>query len=453
MVNLDVLIVGAGTAGEYATGYAIGNGRSVGMVERGPVGGACIFNACIPTKALVHAARTYTKMRHADFFGLPVLAEAAQYAKVKSFKDSIVAGIATGRDERWIKQGVQVFKGSARFVSPHGIVVGDQEITASKIIISTGSSPAGPPIPGLKESGFITNVEAMQMERLPERLVIIGGGAVGVEFAHVFATFGASVYIVEMLDRLLATEDADISAAATEALRRKGVSVLTSAKVSGVTTASSSKIVNLVRADGTPEDVECDEILVAAGRRPNIEDLHLPAAGVEATKRGITVDGSLQTSVPHIWAAGDVTGTHLFTYVAGEQGKTAALNATTDVRRELEYQVLPRSIFCEPEGASVGLTESQAREQGYEVRSGTFKYADLTRAIVSGETEGFIKVVADGTSGLILGGNIIGSEASTLIHEIAVAMAARATAADVGNLLHSYPTYSEGVRYACQAVR
>ena len=274
----------------------------------------------------------------------------------------------------------------------------------------------------------------------------------GVEFAHIFSTFGAKVYIVEMLDRLLAAEDEDISAAAAEALRGKGVSVLTSAKVSGVTAASSHKIVRLQKADVTPEDVECDEILVAAGRSPNIQDLELPAAGVAATTRGITVDASLQTSVPHIWAAGDVTGTHLFTYVAGEQGKTSALNATTDVRRQLEYQVLPRSIFCEPEVASVGLTESQARGKGFEVRSGTFKYADLTRAIVSGETEGFIKVVADGTSGLILGGHIFGSEASTLIHEIAIAMAARATASDVGNVLHSYPTYSEGVRYACQAV-
>ncbi len=451
MVNLDVLIIGAGTAGEYAAGYATGNGRSVGMVERGAVGGACIFNACIPTKALIHAARTYKKMKNADFYGLPTFKEEADYKNVKAFKDKIIAGIGTGRDERWTKRGVQIFRGSARFKSPNEIMVADEIINAKKIIITTGSSPVAPPVPGLKETGYITNIEALELEKVPERLVIIGGGAVGVEFAGIFSAFGAQVHIVEMMSHILAAEDEEISSAIEESLGKQGILVSTAVKVVEIKNASSGKLVKVQEADGTEKELECNEVLVATGRRPNIEELNLPAAGIEAGKRGITVDASLQTNVSHIWAAGDVSGTYLFTYVAGEQGKTAALNATSENRKELDYGVLPRATFCDPEVASVGLTEKQAREQGYKVKVGKFNYADLTRSIITGETGGFIKIIAEEGSGRILGGHIIGSEASTLIHEIAVAMAGGVMVPHVGNLLHSYPTFSEGVRYACQA--
>ena len=451
MVHLDVLVIGGGTAGEYAAGYSMGDGRSVGLAERTAVGGSCIFNACIPTKALVHAARTYRKLKHADFYGLPTVTEAAQYHRVKAFKDGIVERIATGRDKRWVNRGVQVFKGVARFQSAREVVVGDDAIHAEKILITTGSSPAAPPIPGLATTGFITNIEAMELGQLPERVVIIGGGAVGVEFSQILSTFGAEVHIVEMMDHLLAAEDMDVSSAIEESLGEDGIAVHTSVKVNEVKTSVSGKVVSVETADGKKKDLECDEILVATGRKPNIEDLDLAAAGVEFTRRGITVDASLQTSVPHIWAAGDVTGAHLFTYVAGEQGKTAALNATTGATTELDYRVLPRSTFCTPEVASVGLTEKQAMEDGHKVKVGRFNYADLTRSIVTGESTGFIKVVVDEETGRLLGGHIVGSEASTMIHEVAVAMATGATASQVGNMLHSYPTLSEGVRYACQA--
>ncbi len=452
MANLDVLVVGGGTSGERAASYALGDGRSVGMVEKGAVGGACIFNACIPTKALVHAARAYKQMQRADFYGLPVLTEAAEYRKVKGFKDRIVTDIGTGRDESWLKRGGQLFRGTARFKSPHEVVVEDTVIHARSIIISTGSLPAAPPIPGLGETGYITNLEAMELDTVPERLAIIGGGPVGVEFAQVFSAFGARVHIVEMMPRLLAPEDEEISFALEDSLRSSGVLISTSVKVHGVRSASSGKLLTVQKEDGSEEELECDEIMVATGRRPNMEELDLPAAGVETTKRGITVDASMQTSAPHIWAIGDVTGTYLFTYVAGDQARVAALNATSGSRKEMDYSVLPRSTFCDPEVASVGLTENQAREQGYRVKAGSFNYADLTRPIVMGETEGFIKIVAEEGSGRILGGHIIGSEASTLIHEIAVAMAAGASVSRVGDVLHTYPTFSEGIRYACQSL-
>lgn len=452
MVNLDVLIIGAGTAGEYAAGTAMQSVDSVGMIEKGPIGGDCIFHACMPTKALVLAARTYKKMRTAGFYGLPGLDKAANYRDVKAFKDRIVHGIGTGRDERWVKRGIRLFRGNARFVSPHEVAVADEVVKADEIIVATGSMPAIPPIPGLQETGYITNIEALELESVPERLAIIGGGPIGVEFAQIFAAFGSKVHIYEALDRIMIGEDEDISNAMIGFFSKQGISVSTSMTVSEVRASGSGKLVVVRDANGQETREEYDEILVATGRKPAISDLNLEAAGIGSTKKGITIDSSLQTNVPHIWAAGDVTGAFLFTYVAGEQGKIAATNASRNERQEIKYDVLPRATFCDPEVASVGWTERQARESGYRLKVGSFDYANLTRPIVADETEGFVKIVAEEDSGRILGGHIVGAEASTLIHEIAAAMVGGVGAADIGNTLHAYPTLSEGVRYACQAI-
>ena len=452
MVKLDILIIGAGTAGEYAAGTAIQAADSVGMIERGLVGGDCIFHACIPTKAMVHAARTYKKMKNANFYGLPTVDKVANYKNVKAFKDRIISGIGTGRDERWVKSGIKLFRRNARFVSPIEVAVADEIIKADKIIIATGSMPSVPPIRGLKEAGYITNIEALELESVPERLAIIGGGPIGVEFAQIFSAFGAKVHVYEALDRILIGEDEEISQAMIGFFTKQGISVSTSVMVNEVRSTSSGKLIVFKDADGREESAEYNEILVATGRKPAIDDLNLAAAGIETSKRGITVDASLQTNVPHIWAAGDVTGTFLFTFVAGEQGKTAVMNATSTKRKELRYDILPRATFCDPEVASVGLTERQARDLGYRVKVGKFEYANLTRPITSDETDGFIKIVADEDSGHILGGHIVGVEASSLIHEVAAAMAGGVTVSDIGNTLHAYPTLSEGVRYACQAI-
>jgi pyruvate/2-oxoglutarate dehydrogenase complex dihydrolipoamide dehydrogenase (E3) component len=451
MAKVDILIIGAGTAGEYAAGTAKQYTDSVGMIEKGPVGGDCIFHACIPTKALVHAARAYKKMKTADFYGLPTLGDVAEYKKVKAFKDSIISGIAAGRDERWVKQGIQLFRGDARFVSANRVKVGDEVVEAGKIIIATGSMPAVPPIPGLKEAGYITNIEALNLEDIPQRLAIIGGGPIGVEFCQIFNSFGSRVHIYEGLDRILSGEDEEISRAVLGLFEKQGISVSTSVKVKGVEPTGQGKLVVTESADGREAKSEYDEILVATGRKPAIDHLELLAAGIESGKRGVTVNESLQTNLPHVWAAGDVTGTFLFTFVAGEQGKTAVMNAIGGEHISLNYDVLPRATFCDPEVASVGLTERQSREKGYKVKTGKFDYAGLTRAIVSNETEGFIKIVAEEGSGRILGGHIVGAEASSLIHEVAAAMAGGLSVSLIGNTLHAYPTLSEGVRYACQA--
>ncbi len=452
MADYDIIIIGSGAAGEYAASYAAGDGRKVALVEKDRVGGSCVFTACIPTKAMIEAARAYKAARRADHYGLPALREMADYSSVKAWKDRLIAGIGAGRDERMEKRGVEVVKGTARFLSAGEIAVGDIRFRAANFIIATGSEPAAPPVPGLEEAGYLTNATALQLDCVPERLAVIGGGPVGVEFTQIFSAFGAVVTIIEMADRIVSGEDEDISRALTDSLAGQGVKISTGAKLTGVERSADGRILTLEDREGEKKTLECDAILLAAGRKPVMKELDLEAAGVKTYRKGIEVDAFLRTSVPHIRAVGDVNGTSYFTYVANAQGETAALDATTSKLHELRYDILPRATFCDPEIGSVGLTEAQAKERGYKVATGRFDYADLTRPIITGETGSFIKIVAEASSGKILGGHIIGSDASALIHEIAAAMKGNLTAVDIGDVLHAYPTLSEGVRYACEAV-
>ena len=451
MEKVDLLIIGGGTAGETAARTAVGNIGSVAVIEKEKVGGDCIYNACIPTKALVHSARVNKRRRSADFFGLPDCDVKADYSRVKEAKDSIINGIAKDRDTKLEARGVILFRGQARFRNPHEVEVGDTLIKADRIIIATGSAPAVPPIPGLADTGFITNVEALQLTEVPARLAIIGGGAVGVEFAQIFSSFGAHVTIFEAAERILAVEDEDISSEATRLYGKRGIEVLTSAAVNEIKADGKFKVISGRKADGGNFSLTFDEILVATGRRPVLDRLNLKDAGVDFTRKGIIVERTLRTSSPHIWAAGDVTGIAMFTFVAWEQGRLAVDNAVNGASGKLDYTVLPHATFSDPEIAGVGMTEAQAIKTGYKVKTGKFAFADITRAIVADETDGFIKVITDAQSGHILGGHIIGAEASSLIHEIAAAMAGGITARKIADTFHAFPTLSEGVRYACQA--
>ncbi|MDV2989893.1 MAG: NAD(P)/FAD-dependent oxidoreductase [Dehalogenimonas sp.] len=453
MDSVELLIIGGGTAGETAAGKAIGAVNSIAVVEQDRVGGDCVYNACIPTKVLVHAARVYKRMNNAAFFGLPDADVRADYAKVKAAKDDFINNISQGRDRKLEAKGVRLYRGQARFRSPHEVEVGDTLIRADKIIITTGSAPSVPPIPGLAETGYLTNVTALQLEQIPERIAIIGGGAVGVEFAQIFNAFGGQVHIIESADRLLANEDADISSTARVLFEKAGIKVSAAVKISKIETTASGKLISGVDGKGQEFQEVFSEILVATGRRPVLDDLNLKDAGVDFTRKGIMVNDNLRTSAGHIWAAGDVTGIALYTFVAWEQGGVAVENALNNSGRSLNYDILPHATFSDPEIAGVGLTEQAAKEQGFKVSTGTFNYADLTRAMAADETEGFIKIIAESGTGRILGGHIIGNEASSLIHEVAAAMIRKATIQDIGGTFHAFPTLSEGVRYACQAAQ
>ena len=451
MTEVDVLVIGGGTAGEYAAGTLLEFDRSVAIVDHSKVGGDCIFHACIPTKTLANSARLYEKIKAAEFYGLPGVNEEADYAKVKDYKDRVIAPIGEGRAESWRKKGAAVLHDTARFRSPTLIEVGSESVKAEQTIVCTGSTPAIPPIAGLAESGYITNIEALELTRLPASLGIIGGGPIGIEFGQIFSTFGCEVTIYELAPHILPLEDEEISSACEQSIRDRGIRVRTEVKVVSVERTADGRSLTFENKEGRQTRAMHSEILVATGRQARLTELNLDAAGVEHDRKGIKVDRTHRTTTPNIWAAGDVTGGRMFTYVAGEQGKLAALNCMDGGNREIDYDVFPRATFGNPEVASVGLTERQAREQGWDVEIGRFEYANLTRGILTGEKEGFFKIVSEQGSGKLLGGHIIGAEASTLIHELAMAMKANVPASDVGNLLHVYPTWAEGVRYACQA--
>ncbi len=452
LTEVDVLVIGGGTAGEYAAGTLLGSGKSVAIVDHSRIGGDCIFHACIPTKTLATTARLYEKMKAAESYGLPGASTAADYARVKAYKDRVIAPIGEGRSESWRKKGAAVLHDMARFKSPTVVEVGPEIVKAEQTIICTGSTPAMPPISGLAEAGYITNVEALELTKLPTSLGIIGGGPIGIEFGQIFSTFGCEVTIYELAPHVLPLEDEEISSACEESIRNRGIKVHTEVKIVHVERSTDGKSLTFENKQGRQTTATHSEIMVATGRQAHLTELNLAAAGVEHDHKGIKVDGTHRTTTPNIWAAGDVTGGRMFTYVAGEQGKVAALNCMDGGNREINYDVFPRATFGNPEVASVGLTESQAREQGWSVDVGRFEYANLTRGIVADEKEGFFKIVSEQGSGKLLGGHIIGAEASTLIHEMAVAMKTGVPASAVGDLLHVYPSWAEGVRYACQAV-
>ncbi|MBI2857519.1 MAG: FAD-dependent oxidoreductase, partial [Chloroflexi bacterium] len=258
------------------------------------------------------------------------------------------------------------------------------------------------------------------------------------------------VTIFEASPRILANEDGELSDTAARLFGAQGIAVSAGVKIEEVRASHGAKVVSAREASGTEASTEFDEILVAVGRSPNVEDLDLGKAGVEYGKKGIRVDSAMRTSVPGIWAAGDVTETLQFTYVAWEQGEAAGWNATSKDARKVDYSILPRVTYCDPEVASVGMTEARSRDKGLQVKVGRWEYSSLPRAMVSGETEGLIKVIAEAGSGRILGGHIIGAQASILIHEIAAAMRGGITAEQIGKTVHAYPTFSEGVRWACK---
>ena len=272
------------------------------------------------------------------------------------------------------------------------------------------------------------------------------------EFANIFCTFGSQIHIYEALERIIAEEDEDISHAVVSLFANQGIVVTTSAKIEKIEKSAGGKLVITRSADGMLNKDEYDEILVAAGRRPDIDGLNLEATGIEFGRKGIVVDSSTRTNIPHIWAAGDVTGTAMFALIAREQGELAGANAARGERKVIKYDILPHVTFCDPEVASVGYTEQQAQAQGFKVKAGKYQFSRLDRTILSNEVDGFVKIVAEESTGLILGSHIMGFEASALIHEITIAMSGNLSVSEVGNTFHAFDTYSEAVRYACQSL-
>lgn len=409
---------------------------------------------CIPTKAMLRSAEVMQLVaREAHRFGVHVEGSVRfDLRQAVARKDAIVRGIIEGIYRDLEKNArVTFLKGHAAFLSDHEIEVDGRRYAAEKFILATGAQAGRPDIPGLEEAGYLTNYEALLLEELPDSLVVIGGGYVGVEFAQMYARFGTKVTLLQRRDHILPGEERELADLLADYLREEGVEIHTSAPVVQAGRENGYKVV-WAEVEGEARAFRAHEILLAAGRVPRTADLGLENAGVRTEGPRVVVDDELRTSAPHIWAIGDVTGGHMFTHVATYEGPYAALNAVRGLGRKVDYRVVPRAVFTSPTLASVGLTEARAREAGREVKVGTFPFAWSGRAKAIGDTRGKIKVVVDAESDEILGYHILGPWGNALIHEAVVAMYNHGTREPIVRSIHIHPTLSEAVKSAAKAV-
>jgi pyruvate/2-oxoglutarate dehydrogenase complex dihydrolipoamide dehydrogenase (E3) component len=451
METYDVFVIGGGGAGSECA-YRIGESKRfrVAMAEHDKLGGECNNYGCVPTKAMLAAAKLAHSFSRAEEFGIRIKGEIeVDFGKVMERVRRIVAHSTRYGAAPFTEIGVDVFLGpTASFTSPHELALDGQRIKARKVIVATGTDAAAPPIPGLADAGYWTNVQASNPPHLPSRIAILGAGPIGVEFAQIFARLGSKVTIIEALDRLLPPEDPDSGAAVAEAFDAEGITAITGAKVERVEMTGSTYRLHLAGA----RTVEADDLLVATGRTPRMKDLNTDAAGIDLDERGrpVLTEGLRSASARHVWVAGDATGELLFTHVATYEAGLVGETFLTGRARKRDYRVVPKVTFCEPEVASVGMTEQQAIEAGYEPSVGKLHFADNERAGIDGVPGGLAKVVADAKTGEVLGGHIVGAGAGEMIHEIVAIMAGRGKARAAGRAIHAYPTLSETVKGALE---
>ncbi len=448
--SFDVLILGCGSAGTTAAKRLRTDGRSVAVVEMDQPGGDCPLRACVPTKALLRSAGVYALLKRAGAFGIEAGTIGFDWARVMARKEEIIrqtgAGEAAGKLQG---QGIALFQGQASFQDDHSLRVAGQVLRGERILIAVGSLPAWPDIPGLDEVKPITSVEAVSMPQLPASMIIIGGGPVGCEFAHLFSTFGVKVMLLHKGDALLPREEPELSRVVAEALQENGVTLLAGAEVNQFRKEGTLKQARAT-VRGKARDLVAAEILVATGREARTAGLGLPAAGVATEGGRVRINDFLQTSAPHIYAAGDVCGPLMYTHFAHYQGRVAAANMFAATPARADYRVVPRVTFTEPPIAGVGLTEEQAHATGRDVRCALIDVDTLGKALVESEPKGLVKLVADAGSGEILGGHIAAAAAGEMIHEVVAAMAAHATVRDLAEAIHAFPNFAEGVKAAAR---
>lgn len=450
--DYDLLIIGTGSGGGVAAHLASKAGHKVALVEADTIGGECPNYGCVPTKALLQAADTLQVARNGARFGIKAQDIKVDWKAVQAWKDQAVEHTGAEEGDAFFKsEGIKVINGYAHFLDPWTVSVGSNRYRAKHFLIATGTMSAVPPIPGLKESGFLTYREAIALKQLPESIFVVGGGAIGTEFSELFNSFGVKVHIADLAPRLLAVEDPEAGELLTAVLEQKGVSVHTGVKVSRIHKEGTKRVVTF-EGNGQTHQVTVDSVLLASGKVPNT-DLGLENAGVKYNKRGITVNPYMQTSAPHIYAAGDVVGPYRFTHTAAYQSRLAAHNMFHREKKiKAKYYAVPRCVFTDPEIASVGVTEQQLKDKQYPYQVAGVPISVIGRANTSGVDTGFVKVLAT-KKGVLLGATIVSPRAGEMIQELTLAINHRMTARQVAETIHAFPTWGEAVRIACQKIK
>jgi dihydrolipoamide dehydrogenase len=448
-MDFDLIVIGSGPGGYHAAIRAASLGLKVACVERGDIGGVCLNVGCIPTKALLNVAHTLEAGAHATEFGVTFGAPSIDLAALEKWKAGIV-GRLTGGVKGLLKGAkVEVIAGEARFVGPHALRVGEREVSATAFIVATGSRPIA--IPGFEPDGerIVDSTGALLISEVPKRFMALGGSAIGLEFADIYAALGSEVTVVELMDRIVPTADADASAQLAAALSARGIILKTGTKALAQKRVKGGVEVTLEAKDGRQEQVTVDKLLVAVGRAPNGHGLGLEEIGVHVDARGYVPSGeTLQTNLPHIYAIGDVTRGPLLAHKAMKEGLVAAEHAAG---KRVAYDTLvPAVIYTNPELASVGMTEAEARAAGFEVRIGSFPLGASGRALTMGVSKGIVKLIGDAQTDLLLGAHIVGPGAGDLIAEMALAMEMGATLEDIAATQHPHPTLAEGMMEAAE---
>jgi pyruvate/2-oxoglutarate dehydrogenase complex dihydrolipoamide dehydrogenase (E3) component len=443
--DFDLAIIGGGSAGYAAARTASAEGLNTVVIEGGEeVGGLCILRGCMPTKALLYAAEVMHLASHPDPWGIRAEEVGFNFAQVMARKDTLIRGFADHRRQQ-LQEGKFIFlRAKAQFQDPHTLLLSTgRQIRARHFLIATGSVVAPPPLPKLQDLDYLNSDTALNLTRLPKSLIVLGGGAVAVEFAQFFARFGVRVTLIQRSAHVLHEFDADATIELERVFRREGLSLYTGTRLLDARRVGAQKEI-VFEHESLTHRVQADEVFFGLGRVPNVAGLGLEKIGVELESRRITTSARMKTSVPHIYAAGDCTGRHEIVHIAIQQGEVAAFNmAHPDRPKSMDYRLVTEVIFTEPQIASVGLTEKQAQVDDVPYLAAKYPFNDHGKSLIMEAKDGFVKLLADPASGEILGGTCVGPMGGELIHEIIAAMHKRMTVCELADMPHYHPTLAE----------
>ncbi|MBO5808028.1 MAG: dihydrolipoyl dehydrogenase [Bacteroidales bacterium] len=451
---MRIIVIGAGPGGYETALLAAKRGVEVVLVESGHVGGTCLNEGCIPTKSFCRNAEVLDGLREAGSFGIAGLEYSFDFSSVVTRKNAVVEQLRVGVEGLLGHKLITLVRGKASFKDPHTVTVipsgeeeSPKEYTADYIIIATGSVSASLPIPGADLPGILTSKEILDIEEVPKRLCVIGGGVIGLEFASVFRSFGSEVTVLEYCKDILPRFDTDLAKRLKQSLGKRGIDINTQAQVTEVVLSGTEYRVAYTRK-GREESVVADKVLMAVGRKANVGSLNLSDIGVEFTPRGILVDEkTMQTSIPHIYAVGDINGKMMLAHAATFQG-IVALDHILGVENHIDLNVMPAAVFTSPEAASVGMTEDECKEKGIPVRCLKSFFRANGKAVAMGETDGFCKVVASAESGRVLGCHLFGPHASDIVQEACALISRKASVEDFKDVIHTHPTLTEVLQSA-----
>jgi len=455
MPKFDAIVIGTGQAGPSLARRLVAAGRKVAVIERSHFGGTCVNNGCTPTKALVASAyAAHVARRHADYgvtIGGPI---SVDMKAVKARKDAIVAP-SRNSVERSLKEldGCTVFQGHGRFVAPNAVKVGETVLEAPQIFINVGGRATVPPMPGIDEVPYLTNATMMDVDFLPEHLIVIGGSYIGLEFAQMFRRFGSKVTVIEMAPRLIAREDEDVSMGVADVLEAEGIELRLNATCLAAKKHEQGVAVHVECSEGPP-DVVGSHLLLAVGRRPNTDDLGLDSAGVAADARGyITVDDQLRTNVPGIWALGDCNGRGAFTHTAYNDFEIVAANVLDNDPRRVSDRIIAYALYTDPPLGRCGMTETEVRKSGKPALIATMPMEDVARAFEKGETSGFMKILVDKETKQFLGASFFGLNGDEIVHTVLDQMYAKGPCTVMARAMHIHPTVTELLPTMLQELR